>query len=232
MPFHRAARVELINQQEGPVEAFYFYIDYQLHPSLPDNAAYFHAQWHRQNPCAGWTGAGSVWGSEAWRRRAEGPDGINTSDRGNYLVLEAAGTGHYIGVNFAIDRQSWGWWGEGDDMIFIDRDGQRQWPPDLHGTGSEDYLGHAWGMQNTAHLYSGQPWAEKADHFNEGKVCVYRYHVVDPIPFARSIRVSIEHGHANDRSDDIASTAYWYQLEPHVPFPPLLEAQLRLPNPS
>jgi hypothetical protein len=231
MPFAKRARIEIVNEQEVPIRAFYFYIDYQKHESLGPSPVYFHAKWRRENPCDGWKGEGSIWGSEAWKERMRGPEGINKSDEGNYLILEAEGQGHYIGVNFSIDRYQKGWWGEGDDMIFIDRGGKRDWPPDMHGTGSEDYIGHAWGMQSVAHLYSGQPWAEEKDHFNRGKICVYRYHVLDPIPFTKDIRVSIEHGHANNRSDDISSVAYWYQVEPHREFCKLLPVALRLPNP-
>ncbi|MCC6485755.1 MAG: DUF2961 domain-containing protein [Armatimonadetes bacterium] len=231
MPFHKSARVEIENQQEEPVRSFYFYIDYQKHQSLSEDTLHFHAQWRRENPCDGWTGEGSYWGSRAWALREQGESGVNLSDEKNYLILEAEGRGHYVGVNFAIDHQARGWWGEGDDMIFIDRDGERAWPPDMHGTGSEDYLAQAWGMQNNAHMYNGQSWAELEDNFNDwGKVCVYRYHIVDPIPFTKNIRVSIEHGHANDRSDDWSSTAYWYQTEPHKVFPPLPSMDLRLPN--
>ena len=169
--------------------------------------------------------------SAEYDRRMDGPEGANLSDRGNYLILEAEGSGHYIGVNLSIGNLQGDWWGEGDDMIFIDRDGERRWPPDLHGTGSEDYLCHAWGMQPVAHLYSGLSWREKANHNAEGKVCVYRYHLLDPVPFQRNIRVSIEHGHANSRSDDYASVAYWYQREPHRPFAPMPPAAARLPLP-
>jgi len=115
-------------------------------------------------------------------------------------------------------------------MIFIDRDGERSWPPEMHGTGSEDYLGQAWGMQNVAHLYTGLSWRELDDHNSWGKVCVYRYHIMDPVPFRKNIRVSIEHGHANNRSDDYSSVAYWYQTEPHKEFAPMPPAAQRLPN--
>jgi hypothetical protein len=160
----------------------------------------------------------------------KGPDGINLSDEDNYLILEAEGRGHYIGVNMSIDHMYKGWWGEGDDMIFIDRDEERKWPPDMHGTGSEDYLCHAWGMQKVAHLYSGEPWCEMDEHNDWGKVCVYRYHIVDPIPFEKNIRISIEHGHANNRSDDYSSVAYWYQDEPHKSLLPMLPVDLRIPD--
>ena len=115
-------------------------------------------------------------------------------------------------------------------MIFIDRDDERTWPPDMHGTGSEDYLCQAWGMQNVNHQYSGMPYWDDPDYVNKGKVCVYRYHIVDPIPFEKNIRISIEHGHANDRTDDFSSVTYWYQTEPHKVFAKLPSATDRLPR--
>ena len=233
MPFRKSARFEVVNEQEKDSLHLYFYIDYQVHEQLPEDVLYLHASWRRENPCAGWTGPGSVWNTPDWQKRHDGPEGKNLSDAGNYLILEAEGRGHYIGMNLSVDHLYKGWWGEGDDMIFVDRDGERSWPPDLHGTGSEDYLCHAWGMQKVAHLYDGEPWSELKqgnDHHGGGKVCVYRYHLLDPIPFTRNIRVSIEHGHANDRSDDYSSVAYWYQDEPHRVFAPLLPVASRLPD--
>ena len=227
MPFAEHARIEVVNEQDQDVGSFYFYIDYQVFDRWEDDLLTFHAQWRRENPCDGWTGKGSVWHSPEWERRMQGSEGKNLDGAGNYLILDAEGTGHYIGVNFSIDHLYKGWYGEGDDMFFID--GER-WPPSLHGTGTEDYLGHAWGMQRNAHLYNGQAWAESEDFNDWGKVCVYRYHVVDPIPFTKSIIASIEHGHANNRSDDFCSCAYWYQTEPHKRFGPAPAVHERLPN--
>lgn len=231
MPFARRARVEVVNEQADPVNSFYFYIDFQEHGSLPDDILYLHTFWKRENPCNGWKGEGSVWGSPEWQRRHEGAEDHNKSDNNNYLILDAEGYGHYIGMNMSIDHLYKGWWGEGDDMIFIDRDGERQWPPDLHGTGSEDYLCQAWGLQKVSHFYCGTSWCELDNYDSWGKVSVYRYHIQDPIPFTKNIRVSIEHGHANDRSDDYSSVAYWYQTEPHKVFAPMLPVYKRLPNP-
>lgn len=219
MPFRKNAKIVLVNEQDKPAIT-YFYIDYQEHDSLDKDILYLHACWtriFRNNPI-------------------KSENGKNLSDKDNYTVLEAEGSGTYVGMNMSIDNIETGWWGEGDDMIFVDRDKPDEWPPDLHGTGTEDYLCHAWGMQKQAHLYCGQPWSEVNDesnghHFN-GKVCVYRFHGVDPIPFERNIRVSIEHGHANDRGDDWASTAYWYQTEPHKEFKPMLPVGDRIPGPS
>ncbi len=230
MPFNGNAKIEVVNEQEEPVNSLYFYIDCQFHSKLEQDIGYLHAKWRRENPCDGWSGKGSVWQSPPWHERMLGNEGKNLSDEENYLILDAQGVGHYIGTNFSIDHLYKGWWGEGDDMIFIDQDGERVWPPQMHGTGSEDYLGHAWGMQKVAHMYNGQAWAEQGDYNNWGKVCVYRYHIVDPIPFTKNIRVSIEHGHANNRSDDWSSVAYWYQKEPHKDFAPMLPVKHRLPN--
>lgn len=91
-------------------------------------------------------------------------------------------------------------------MIFIDDD---TWPPSLHGTGTEDYFNHAWGMQRQAYAYHG---AIVHEGDVPGYAVSYRFHVVDPIRFAQRIRVTIEHGHPNHLSDDWASTAYWYQV--------------------
>jgi len=73
-------------------------------------------------------------------------------------------------------------------------------------------------------LPGGENWS--------GKISLYRFHIEDPICFQQSIRVTIEHGHANRRSDDISSTAYWYQHEPHAPFPALPPVEARLPLPD
>ena len=227
MPFGKNARLEVVNEQEQEVKAFYFYVDYQLFDGSDDDLMRFHALWRRENPCDGWTGKGSVWHNGEWGNRMQGDEGKNLDGKGNYVILDAEGSGHYIGVNFSIDHLYKGWYGEGDDMFFIDGE---KWPPSLHGTGTEDYLSHAWGMQRNSHLYNGQAWAEMEDFNNWGKVCVYRYHVVDPVPFEKSILVSIEHGHANNRSDDYSSCTYWYQNEPHKRLAPVPSVEARLPN--
>jgi len=158
--------------------------------------------------------------------------GKNTTGADNYLILDARGRGHYVGCNINIHNlratREWNWYGEGDDMIFID---DEPWPPSLHGTGMEDYFSCAWcptqeyhGLYNGILLGGGPNWS--------GKVSYYRYHVQDPIMFERSIRVTIEHGHNNHRSDDYSSTAYWYQTEPHNPWKPMAQVEGRLPLPD
>jgi hypothetical protein len=114
------------------------------------------------------------------------------------------------------------WWGEGDEMIFIDED---TWPPSLHGTGSEDYFNHAWGMQNNAFLMNGSALHESVI---PGYQVSYRFHLADPIHFNKRIVVTLEHGHANHLADDWSSTAYWYQTLPS-PIKSILPVGDRLP---
>ena len=93
-------------------------------------------------------------------------------------------------------------------MIFIDDD---TWPPSLHGTGMEDYFGHAWGMQHNAYQFNGTiVHEEDVPGFHHS----YRFHMADPIRFEKRIKVTFEHGHGNHLSDDWSSTAYWYQSLP------------------
>ena len=142
----------------------------------------------------------------------------------NYLLLAAEGTGHFVGTNLSVLQRSLGWWGEGDDMIRVDGENK----PSLHGTGSEDYYSDAWGMRESQSPFYGCPLQE--EDFQAGsKATVYRFHIPDPVPFTKSIQVSIEHGHANDRRDHLSSVAYWYQTEPHRAFPGLPSVAKRLP---
>jgi hypothetical protein len=152
------------------------------------------------------------------------------SGEGNYLILEARGRGHYVGCNLNIHNlratEEWNWYGEGDDMIYVDGEPR----PSLHGTGTEDYFNTAWSPTEAYSApYHGIVMPGGANW--SGKVSLYRFHIEDPVCFRESIRVTIEHGHNNHRSDDISSTAYWYQAEPHEPFG-LLPVEERLPRPE
>lgn len=221
MPFRNRAVLEVENQCDTTL-VFYFYVDYEQLDSLPEDVLHFHASWNRECPTDG-TSSGSM-SNEEWLFQ-----GKNTSGEGNYTVLEADGRGHYVGANINIhnlrDSTQWDWPGEGDDMIFIDGE---SWPPRIHGTGTEDYVNMAWcPTQNHSAPYHGLILGGK-DNW-KGKISYYRYHILDPIMFQEKIRVTIEHGHNNHRSDDWSSTAYWYQTEPHKPFRALPPVEERLP---
>ena len=200
MPFNKRARVVVENQNDIPYLQ-YFYIDYELYPeALSDDIAYFHAHWRRQLPNLGW-------GPDLQTNSIE-VNVPNLDGKDNYVVLETEGEGHYVGCNLAVRHFQGSWWGEGDDMIFIDDD---TWPPSLHGTGMEDYFGHAWGMQHNSFAMNGtMVHEENVPGFHHS----YRFHITDPIRFKKRIKVTFEHGHANHLSDDWSSTAYWYQTLP------------------
>ena len=175
------------------------------------------------------------------------PDGQelkNTTAAGNYVVLDARGKGQYVGCVLSVEGLSPGWWGEGDDMVFVDEevadDGAPKWPPAIHGTGTEDFMNFSYEfpVRDTAYgLYHGvslpgaarqNDWETLSGKSNQWSV--YRFHIQDPIPFQQRILVTCEHGHANDRADDWSSVAYWYQAEPHGPFPEMLPVSQRLPK--
>ncbi|MDW7655964.1 MAG: DUF2961 domain-containing protein [Bacillota bacterium] len=154
----------------------------------------------------------------------------NLTDKDNFSILDAEGEGHFIGFNLSVTNlqtklknpNKRTWWGEGDEMIFIDGE---QWPPSLHGTGSEDALNQAYGMQPNAYLFNGSSIYE--DHTN-GYQTSYVFYVTNTVRFSSSIRASIEHGHGNHLSNEYSSVAYWYQKEPHKKFN-ILPVEQRLP---
>lgn len=211
MPFNKSARIELLNEGEKAL-CQYFYVDYEAHDEKHDDeTAYFHANFRRENPCGGWGNEIGVNTPEANIVNAE-----RLAWENNYVILDAVGTGHYVGCNLSVANFQGQWWGEGDDMIWVDG---YKWPPDLHGTGSEDYFNQAWGMQDNAFLRNGSSVFEGniGDYVlsRGGFQTSYVFHVENPVRFTKEIKVTIEHGHGNHLSNDYTSVAYWYQLEPH-----------------
>ena len=208
MPFNQKAKIEIINENERYLGLF-FHIDYELHRKPADLIAYFHASWTRQRPCNGW-------GADLAVNTPEVNSVANLDGKDNYVFLDIEGEGHYVGCNLSVVHFQGSWWGEGDDMIFIDG----ETTPSIIGTGSEDYFNHAWGMQKNASLYTGTIIHESTV---PGYQVSYRFHITDQIHFKKSIKVTMEHGHANHLSDDWASTAYWYQTAPFqgVTIPPV-----------
>ncbi len=204
MPFRERAVIELVNES-AEEHANYFYVDYETYDEpLPDDELYFHAEWRRENPFGGWGGEVMANAPEA--------DIVNTEKLAwdnNYVILDAKGSGHYIGCNLSVTNFQGSWWGEGDDMIWVDG---YKWPPDLHGTGSEDYLNQAWGMQPNAYLRNGSSIHE---HNTNGYQTSYVFHLENPVRFNKSIKVTIEHGHGNHLCNEMASTAYWYADKPY-----------------
>jgi hypothetical protein len=220
MPFDKSARIEIHNES-SEIITFYFYVDYEIYDEPIDSELRFHARWRREKT-AGIDDAGIT--NEEYLM-----GGFNLTGKDNYIIMEAKGKGHYVGCNMNIHNLRFtnksNWYGEGDDMIFID---DEPWPPRLHGTGTEDYFNTAFSpKQEYNSPYSGIILAGGPNHW--GKVTYYRYHIQDPIMFEKSIKVTIEHGHGNRRADDYSSTAYWYQIEPHMDYAPISDVSDRMP---
>jgi hypothetical protein len=220
MPFRKRAVIELLNESDLG-HGQYFYIDYEQMPEdeLAD-LGYFHAEFRRACPFLGWAPDITV---------NTAPVNIPNLEReawaNNYVILETKGRGHYLGCNLSVTNIQGTWWGEGDDMIWVDG---YKWPPDLHGTGSEDYLNQAWGMQTNAFLRNGSSIHESN---TGGYQTSYVHHLENPVRFEKEIKVTIEHGHANHLGNEMASVAYWYAERPAaaIAIPPV-EKRRRVPK--
>jgi len=206
MPFRSSAKLTIENQHEADVSGFFYQITYALFPELPDRIGYFHAQWRRENP--------------------------TKIGRDYTIVEEIKGEGHYVGTYLAITALSRHWWGEGEIKFYLDDDKEY---PTICGTGTEDYAGGAWCFGQTyCTPFLGYPLSSKSED-GVPLHSIYRWHIMDPICFHESLRVAIQQMGYNgrclfERSDDVSSVAYWYQLEPHNAFPSLPLAQARWPR--
>lgn len=213
MPFRRRAEITIENLSPDPVPGFYYSVDYVL-TDVPDDTAYLHAQWRRDNPLP--------------------------AKQVHTLLDGVRGQGHYVGTYLAWGVNSNGWWGEGEMKFYLDGDGE--WPT-ICGTGTEDYFGGAWNFEHPRGEYGaystpylGLPQVIRPDGLYESqqRFGMYRWHVPDPIRFQAELRVTIQalgwRAQQEGRrrylalQDDIASTAFWYQNEPHAPFPTLPDA--------
>jgi hypothetical protein len=207
MPFRKKARITVTNESGQPCQNFYFYIDWQKLDSLPDDTACFHAMYRQEFPC--------VMGR-------------------NYLIADIEGRGHYVGTVQSVTLVSPGWYGEGDDFFFIDGETE----PRLRGTGTEDYFCDGWGFREQSGPFYGTPLWEGYETGDRGTA--YRFHLPDPVTFKKSLRVEIEHKGSQtfpdgkgsgfiERDDLMSSVAFWYQTEPHKPWPALPPGAERLP---
>ncbi len=225
MPFNKHARIEIENQGEtafgGYLKAMWYHIDYDLvEKPWSEDIGYFHAFWNREKVTkVSEKVPQRKINAQLWNKK-------NDTGEDNYVILDTEGNGQLAGLILSVDNVAGGWYGEGDDMIFIDDD---TWPPSIHGTGSEEIFGGGASPQfeyNTP--YTGFHIIENPDY--SGVNGMYRWYVHDAIRFKKRIRWTIEHGHANNFENDYSSVAYWYQKEPHKTFPPLIGLEDRMPR--
>ena len=203
MPFRKNCRISLENLTDEKL-SLYYQVNYTL-TEVPEDAAYFHAQFRRVNPLP---------------------------YKSDYIVLDGVrGAGQYVGTYLAVGVTNNNWWGEGEFKFFLDGDSQS---PTICGTGTEDYFGGAWcffkdgksGPEQVFNTpYCGLPLACVDDPQGPRRFSLYRWHLLDSIGFSEDLRVTIQalgwwpDGKYEPLTDDIASVAYWYQCEPHAPFP-------------
>jgi hypothetical protein len=205
MPFRKGCRMTLQNRSLTKGHVVYYQINYTL-TDVPEDAAYFHAQFRRQNPLP----YGEV-----------------------FTILDGVrGSGHYVGTAMGWGINNNGWWGEGEIKFFLDGDGEY---PTICGTGTEDYFGGAWDWEVDGEYieystpFLGMHRVVRSDGcYNvQHRHAMYRWHVLDPIRFEQDLKVTIqalgwrEGGRFYPGQHDIASVAYWYQTLPHAEFPAL-----------
>ena len=211
MPFRKSCRITVTNEGDRIVPMFYYHVDYRKYRGLPADIAYFHAYYRQERPAR----AGH-----------------------NYEFLNIRGTGHYVGTVMGVVQTQLSWFGEGDDLFYID--GAKR--PQIYGTGSEDYFNDAWGLRDSDGPWTGTPMAE-GERLGS-RLSAYRWHVPDPIAFKTSLWAGIEHAGwtANEdgsvrsafeeRPDYFSSVAFWYQkgVQEDLPEPPYGAARLPFGN--
>ena len=205
MPFRKKCKITMENIDEKPMR-LYYQIDYCL-TEVPNDAAYFHAQFRRTNP---------------------------NQYKQPYTILEGVkGKGQYVGVYMAWQVNNNGWWGEGEIKFFMD--GDKEFPT-ICGTGTEDYFCGSYNFDrngkyteySTAYAGLHQVIRPDGTYKANQRFGLYRWHITDPIRFEKDLKITIQDlgwrsgGRYLPQQSDIASVAYWYQTEPHQTFPKLL----------
>ena len=205
MPFRKKCKITIENIDEEKAMNLYYQVDYTL-TDVPEDAAYFHAQWRRTNP-------------------------NHTSD---YTIVDnIKGKGHFVGTYLAWGVNNNGWWGEGEIKFFMD--GDKKFPT-ICGTGTEDYFCGSYNFDRGGQYkefctpYAGLHQVIRPDgtYNSQQRFGLYRWHITDPIRFEKDLKVTIQDlgwragGRYLPQKSDIASVAFWYQAEPHNKFPEMV----------
>lgn len=205
MPFRQRCRMTIENRHPHRTDACFYQVNYAL-GDVPEDAAYFHAQFRRTNPVP----YGEV-----------------------YTIVDGIrGRGHYVGTSMGWSINNNGWWGEGEIKFYLD--GDREFPT-ICGTGTEDYFGGAYDWEldgqyvtyTTPFLGMHQVLRPDGTYQSQHRHAMYRWHIVDPICFQDDLRVTIQSlgwrsdGRFYPGMNDISSVAFWYQTLPTATFPAL-----------
>jgi hypothetical protein len=204
MPFEKGARIEIENQSDIDLSHLYFYIDYVELKKLPEGSGRFHAWYNHELTEA------LPEGETEWELVGQQTNNVNGAS--NYVFADIKGKGHFVGINYYVHSPSPMWYGEGDDMFFIDEESKAS----LLGTGTEDFFNTSWCPNSIFyHPYYGYARVNR-DNGWLGRTHVYRFFIADPVHFDKALKGTIEHGHNNNLTLDISSVAYWYQSQPGV----------------
>jgi hypothetical protein len=219
MPFAKGARIEIENQANVDIGALYFNIDYTEMKQLPTDLGRFHAWYNYEVTDANAEGE-NEWG-------VLGKQGKNNDGKNNFLIAEIKGKGQFVGVNYYVNSPSPMWYGEGDEMVFID--GEKL--PSIIGTGTEDFFNSSWSPKEIyMHPYFGYPRVNEGETGWLGRAHCYRFFINDPVYFDKSCKFTIEHGHDDCLTLEISTVAYWYQSEA-VKVPDIAGVNERKPKP-
>lgn len=216
MPFAHKARIEITNESDVRMPLFY-QIDYTLGDEIKADNGYLHVSFQRQN--------------------------LTKKGQDIELMQRSNSKGRYLGAVFGVIPKDPRWWGEGEVKVFLDGDNEFA---TIVGTGAEDYVGLAWGVQQNAFLYHGANWRQNNDDTDTGAVSMYRWHILDPIYWQSDIRITIQQiGHSPnkekpaqciddykhelyDREDDWSVATFWYENLPSAPLPKMPDCAARM----
>lgn len=209
MPFRKSCRITVTNEGRRRVTMLYYHVDWRKVASLPADTLYFHARYRQALPAP--------------------------ADGSRYEILSVNGQGHYVGTVMSVVQAEDGWFGEGDDYFWVDRQ-----PASIEGTGTEDYFNDAWGLHVNDGPHYGVTVAEGTGRGS--RMTAYRWHLHDPIPFRQSLKFEMEHrgwtynadgtvkSAFGERADLISSVAFWYQAGIATDQPPVPYGSARLPQ--
>jgi len=207
MPFRKRCRITMTNIDPEKEMTLFYQVNYTL-TDVPEDCAYFHAQFRRVNPLP---------------------------YKDVYTIVDhIEGQGQYVGTYMAWGVNNTGWWGEGEIKFFLDDDNEF---PTICGTGTEDYFCGSYNFENqktkqyqeftTPYAGLHQVIRPNGLYASQTRFGMYRWHIADPVRFEKNLKVTIQAlgwrngGRYLPLQDDIASVAFWYQTLPTAEFPTL-----------